>query len=488
MNLLAFDLGASSGKLFLAELSDGKVSFQEIHRFENSAYSISGGLYWDIIYLYQQMNEGIQKAIDLTGDRIDSFGIDSFSNDFGFVDSNGALLSPVRCYRDKRTERFKKQIYEKMSKEQLHACSGNQNALFNTLMQLAAMKEAGQDMMFEHGHKMLFIPDLLIYFLTGKTNAEYTISSVSQMFSFRKDNWSEEILSAYQLPREMFGELIKPGTVVGNTHSSYNKQMKTRGFPVVAVCEHDTASAYLASCCRTDCALISSGTWALVGTEIDRPIITEETCRYNFANEGGYNRYRLLRNVMGSWLIQEVKKYYRSQGHDYSYDELDQLAQCAPAFRYFIDVDDELFFQPGNIPEKIGAYCISRYHSRPETVGAIVRCIYESLAMKYRWVIEKLEHIVQKPLPVINILGGGSKAEMMCQFTANACKKNVLSGPAEASAIGNISVQLLALHAVSSIDQATELMQNTYKIKTYSPADVERWETEYKNYLKQFGG
>ncbi len=485
MNLLAFDLGGSSGKLFLAEYSHGQISYQEIHRFENSPCPINGGLYWDIIYLYRQMNEGIQKAIRLTGDQIDSFGIDSFCNDFGFIDKNGELITPVRCYRDNRTERYQSEIYKVMTKKQLYARNGNQISPVNTLMQLAAMKASGQDSLFGYGHKMLFIPDLFHFFLTGCANSEFTISSVSQMYHYSKEDWDDEILSEYDFPREMFCPLIEPGAKIGNTQPSYNAQMKTKGFPTFAVCEHDTASAFIASSCREDCVIISSGTWSLIGTEVKQPIISEETYRYNFANEGGYkDRNRLLRCIMGLWYIEEIKRYFETQGQAYGFDELDQLAKSAPAFRYLIDVDDASFFQPGDIPEKLAAFCMERYQSKPETIGEYVRCIYESLAMKYRWIIEKLEKVVHKPLPVINIVGGGSKAEILCQFTADVCNKPVLAGPANASAIGNLSVQLVAVQAAATIEQAKELMLHTYNIKTYLPKNTERWELAYQEYLQ----
>ena len=485
MNILAFDLGASGGKLFLATIEGGKVSLRDIHRFDNISYLMGDSLYWDILNIYKEMNEGVKKAIALTGDRIDSFAIDSFSNDFGLIDKEGALLSPVRCYRDNRTKRHSDKIYQNISRERLYSLSGNQNALFNTFMQLAAMREDGHGFLLDHAYKLLFIPDLLIYYLTGKTINEYTMASVSQMYDFRQDDWCQEILDTYHIPRDLFGTLTKPGTLLGRTNQRYNQMMETKGFPVSVVCEHDTASAYLSSPLTSDCALISCGTWALIGTELSSSVITPESYQDNLANEGSYpGHHRLLRNVMSSWFIQETRRYYQEHGKDYSFSELGKLAEEAEPFRFFFDPDDPRFYDPGNIPGKIRNYCQEHYGADPESVGALVRCIYESLAMKFRWTIDTLERVSGKSLPVINMMGGGSKAEMLCQFTANASGKKVIAGPDEATAIGNITLQLLAIGAASTLEEAKAVMAPASKTREYEPQDHEAWESHYQDYLK----
>lgn len=485
MNILAFDLGASGGKLFLAKIRGRKASIQNIHRFENTSYNINGHLYWDIINIYKEMNIGIKKAIKLTGDNIDSFAIDSYSNDFAFIDKEGALLTPVRCYRDKRTQRHAGNIYSRLSKERLYELSGNQNALFNTYMQIAAMYEDGHDYLLKHAYKMLFIPDLLINFLTGKTISEYTISSVSQMYDFDKDDWCQEILDSYCIPREIFGTLTKPGTMLGQTQKSYNEYMETKGFPVSVVCEHDTASAYLSSPLTSNCALISCGTWALIGTELNASVITPQGYKANLANEGGYDgHHRLLRNVMSSWFIQESKRYYKEHGQDYSFEELGSLAEQAKPFQFLFDPDENRFYEPGNIPGKIQQYCLEHYGRKPESAGEIIRAIYESLAMKFRWTIEQLEQVSKKSLPVINMMGGGSKAKMLCQFTANASDKKVIAGPEEASAIGNITVQLIASGAAADLADAKEIMRSACQTREYLPQDSAQWEENYRSFLK----
>ena len=292
---------------------------------------------------------------------------------------------------------------------------------------------------------------------------------------------SFSILDSYDIPRELFGTLTKPGTLLGNTQESYNEMMGTKGFPVSVVCEHDTASAYLSSPLHTDCALVSCGTWSLIGTELDHCVITPEGYAANLANEGGYEgHHRILRNVMGSWFIQESKRYYKEHGKDYSFSELGELAEAAEPFRFLFDPDEPVFYNPGNMPKKIQKYCMEHYGEAPETVGEIIRCIYESLAMKFRWTVEQLEKVSGKELPVINMMGGGSKAEILCQFVANACGRKVIAGPDEATAIGNITVQLIAIGAASSLDEAKNIMASASTMREYLPQNHEEWDAKYQ--------
>lgn len=484
MNILAFDLGASGGKLFLATIEEDQVSIQEIYRFDNISYQVNDSLFWNILNIYNEMNIGIKKAVKITGDQIDSFAIDSYSNDFALIDEHGALLTPVRCYRDKRTERHQDTIYSKLSKQELYRLSGNQNALFNTLMQLASMREDNHGFLLDNAYKLLFIPDLLINFLTGKTISEYTLSSVSQMFDFEKDDWCQKILDTYQIPRTLFGTLTKPGTMLGYTKDSYNKMIGTRGFPVSVVCEHDTASAYLSSPVTTDSVLISCGTWALIGTESEHCVITPESYAANIANEGSIEgHHRLLRNVMSSWFIQETRRYYKKRGEEYSFSQLDEMAKASKPFKCFFDPDEKEFYDPGNIPEKIHDSCIRHCGCAPENIGELIRCIYESLALKFRWTISQLELAVQKPLPVINMMGGGCQAKLLCQFTANAAGRKVVAGPIEATAIGNITVQLMSIGAASSLEEAKSIMESSYTTTEYLPEDTGLWDEQYQKYI-----
>lgn len=488
MNILAFDLGASGGKIFLTTIQDGNATIQDIHRFDNVAHPINDGLYWDIISIYKEMNIGIKKAIKLTNDNIDSFAIDSYCNDFGIISPNGDLLTPVRCYRDKRTAKNQEKIYSKLSPQELYKLSGNQTALFNTLMQLASIHEEGQSYFFNKGNKLLLIPDLLIYFMTGKIICEYTLASVSQMFDFRNHDWNQTILDAYHIPRELFGDITEPGVVIGQTSDRYNKFMHTKGFSVSIVCEHDTASAYLSSPVKEDAVLVSCGTWALIGRESQDPVITDQSYEYNIANEGSIRgHHRLLKNVMSSWFIQESKKYYKDHGQDYSFEELGDLAAAAEPFQFFIDPDEDAFYIPGDIPVKIQNSCMRRYGKQPESVGAIIRCIYESLGMKFRQIIGQLDEVASTPAKIINMMGGGSKAAMLCQCVSSACNLPVVAGPDEATAIGNVQLQLMAIQAAKTLEDAKELMSTSFTTQKYLPQNAQKWDLEYKKFLLQLG-
>jgi sugar (pentulose or hexulose) kinase len=488
MNYLAFDLGASSGKLMKASFNGGRISLAEIMRFENGPIPIGEGLYWGITGIYHRVLQGLRKAAG-EGPYY-SLGIDSFSNDFGFIDRHGDLLTPVRCYRDNRTIRYGSYVYDRISKQRLYELTGNQNARFNTLMQLGAMKAAGQEWILDNSFKLLFIPDLLAYFLSGEPAAEYTIASVSQLFSFAENDFCGEILRTLGLRRDLFGSVVMPGTGIGNIRSGLIREQGLPPCKVLAACEHDTASAYLASPFnRTDVLLISSGTWALMGCETESPLITGETYARNIANEGGYpGHHRFLKNVMGSWLIQETRSAYCSEGREYSYAGLEYEAGKAKPFGWFIDVDDDLFFSPGKMPEKIREDCKKRYGAAPEDTGSLVRCIYESIVMKYRRNLEILEKAAHRNFGVINILGGGAKDSLMCRFTANACKRPVAAGPRDAAILGNILVQLISAGEAASVEEGRDMLAASFPPVWYEPEENDHWEEGYGRYCESFPG
>ncbi|HOL17172.1 MAG TPA: rhamnulokinase family protein [Bacillota bacterium] len=481
MNYLAFDLGASSGKMYLGRWDGAKLALETVHRFDNAAVPLAGGLYWDFIGIFQAMNLGVQKAAALTGNRLASLGIDTFANDFSLISRAGDLLAPVRCYRDDRTLHHREAIFSRMSPRQVYQATGNQISRFSTLMQLAAMREEGQGYLLDHAYKLLFLPDLLSYYITGEVIAEFTISSVSQLYDFLAGDWSEEVLAAYRIPRELLGEIVPPGTVAGSTLKSYRERYGVGPFSVIAVCEHDTASAFLASPLEGDGAIISSGTWSLVGTLVDQPVINTIGFAHNIANEGGYGgRVRLIRNLMGTWLIQELRTDFRRQGRDYSFEELSAMAAQAAPFAYIIDVDDELFYAPGDMAAKIRQRCRERLGRAPENAGELVRCVCESLALKTRWAVEKLEQFTGKALPVISIVGGGAQDQLLCQFMASACGRPVMAGPIEAAALGNILVQMIAGGQLKNIEQGQELIRRTFPLVHYQPRDTDRWAEAYR--------
>jgi sugar (pentulose or hexulose) kinase len=488
MNLLAFDLGGSGGKVMAGYFDGRKLTLSDIVKFEHGSVLMGNGLYWEIAGIYRTLLEGLRKAF-FQGSFF-SLGIDSFSNDFGFIDKNGELLTPIRCYRDDRTGRYGGYVYNRLSPRRLYELTGNQNARFNTLMQLGAMQAAGQGWILDNAYKLLFTPDLLIYFLTGEASAEYTISSVSQLYSYAEGGFSGEILQAFNLRRDLFGPVAMPGTIAGAVRNSLCRDHGFSPLRVVSVCEHDTASAYFSSPLdRPDTVIISSGTWALMGCELEEPLINEEAYRYNIANEGGYpGHHRFLKNIMGSWIIQEIRADYRLRGIEYSYKELENAAQKAVPFAFFIDVDDDLFFSPGNLPGKIRESCTKLYGNAPEDIGALIRCVYESLAMKYRRNLEILKKVTGTTFGAINIIGGCSKDALMCRFTANACGLPVAAGPEEATALGNMLIQLISAGEISSVEEGRSIVAASYPPIWYEPQDTARWEEGYRRYSALFPG
>ncbi len=488
MNIIAFDLGGSGGKVVLGRLSDHQLEITTLNKFEHSAISINGNLYWDVLQIYKELRKGIKKAIECTEDSIMSMGIDSFCNDFAIISPNGEVLTQVHSYRDERTKIHADEIYSIMSPEQLYHINGNQNAPFNTLMQLAAMSCNHQDYLFHQGNKLLFIPDLLIYFLSGTMTTEYTLASVSQLFDYKINSWNQEILEKFHIPQELFTDIVMPGSINAKTGVDFNREFKTKGFDIVSVCEHDTASAFLASPFNKNCAIISCGTWALVGTEIQKPIINNFGYHFNIANEGGYagGHHRLLHNVMGTWIIQELRADYQSRGIYYSFTELEELAEKAEPFQFMIDVDDECFYSPGNMQDKLQSYCENIYQRHPQSIGEMVRCVYESLALKYLWNINNLQRMAETEFGIINIVGGGSQSKLMCQFTANACNCFVAAGPVEATALGNILVQLIAKKQINSIEEGRELIIKSFPVTEYYPQNAEQWKKQYSLFMNQF--
>lgn len=480
MNYLAFDLGGSSGKLILARYERGKLSFERIHQFSNHPVDINGNLYWDIIRICDELYTGIRKAIVVTGDQIDCIAFDSFCNDFAFVSKTGELLAPVFCYRDSRTTRCQEHTYGVMSKEALYRINGNQMALFNTLLQLDALQTEGKSWMMDNSYKALFLSDLFIQLLTGKYVTEYTTASVTQMYDYAADDWSDEIFERFNIRKSLFAPIVKPGTLIGRTTEAFNRAVGTKGFQVAAVCQHDTGSAFLSSVETGNCAIISTGTWCLVGMETEKPVITQQGFEANVANEGGYaDHHRLLRNVMGTWIIQEIVRELNENGQEISYEGLDRLAAKKPGGTVWFDVDHPAFYQPGHMIQKVKSACKTACGKEPDDLGEIIRCVYESLALKYRYTIEILEAMTGADLSVVNMIGGGSNSSLMCQITADVLQRPVTAGPADATSCGNVLVQMLAMGDVSSVEEGRERIRSCSDIRTYRPSGDQKWNEFY---------
>lgn len=480
--VLSFDLGASSGRAIIATLDNGKITLEEVHRFLNNGVNVRGTLYWDILYLFDQIKQGIVNA-RLNGG-FDSIGIDTWGVDFGLLDENGDLIANPVCYRDNRTDNIPQEVFSIIPKEEVYDKTGIQILNFNTLFQLYYLAKYKKDL--QKTDKLLFIPDLLNYFLTGIKKCEYTIASTSQMLNPYTKNWDFELLNKLSIPTNMLCDIAQTGEVLGKLSDEICEELSCDKADVILVGSHDTASAVVSVPTKEDdFVYISCGTWSLFGTELKEPKICEEGLKYSYTNEGGYNNtIRYLTNIMGLWLIQESRRAWKKQGHDLSFNDLEKLSLEAPSFKCFIDPDFADFGKPGNIPARIQEFCKRTNQYVPQTIGEIVRCIYESLALKYKHSFINLEKITDKSFKGIHIVGGGTKDPLLCQMCANACNTLVSAGPIEATALGNVLVQFMAKGDIKDIKEAREIIKNSFDIKTYTPNDTDAWDKAYEEFKK----
>lgn len=483
--MLAFDLGASSGRAYIGDINNGRLKIEEIHRFPNDPVRIGSHFYWDILRLFHEIKQGILKAKN-EGIKIESIGIDTWAVDFGLIGSNGELLGNPYHYRDLQTEGMMEEVFELIPKEEIFSRTGIQFLTFNTIYQLYALKKRNPSLL-EKAEKLLMIPDLLRYFLTGEVQSEFTNATTTQLFNPTAMDWDWEIIEKLGFPKKLFVQnVVKPGTVIGQLSKLVSDELGVPPIPVVAVGEHDTASAVVGvPADRDDFAYLSSGTWSLMGTEIKQPILTEEALHANFTNEGGVeNTFRFLKNIMGLWIIQSCQKAWENEGRHYTFSELVEMAKEAEEFKSFIDPDHICFLNPPHMPRQIQEYCKKTNQKVPETPSEIVRCALESLAMKYRYVFENVESLSGRNFSGLHIVGGGINNELLAQFTANSIAKPVVTGPAEASAIGNIAVQAVALGIIQNIKEARTIIRNSFPLKVFQPENVPAWNEAYLKFLE----
>lgn len=484
LKLLAFDYGASSGRA-IAGLYDGNIiKIEEIHRFSNDPISVNGTLYWDVLRLFFEMKQGIHKAAKIYGQDISSVGIDTWGVDFGLLDKEGNLISNTVHYRDLRTQNMIEEASSIVSKEEIFDITGIAFQKFNTLYQLLAVKKK-QPHLLENAKTLLFMPDLLGYFLTGEMNCEYSIASTSQMLDARTRTWAFDMLEKLDLPVDILRPVVNSGTKLGQTSSVINDELNINGITVFSVAGHDTASAVMAVPASEErYAYLSSGTWSLLGVELNQPVINQKTYTLNYTNEGGFNNtIRLLKNIMGLWIYQECRRSWEKEGIPVTFDELENSAWSAEPFKCFIDPDDDMFYSPGKMPQKVVDFCRATGQRIPENRAEIVRCIMESLALKYRYTLDGLEDILGWQMPQLNIVGGGSQNKMLSQFASNACNKPVITGPVEATAIGNLLCQLISAGELRDIHEARELVRCSFPVHEYEPSDKEQWDEAYARFV-----
>ena len=482
---LAFDFGASSGRAMLATFDGEKLTLEEKHRFSNDPVNINGDLHWDVLRLFFEIKQGILKCAN-SGDRdIDCIGIDTWAVDYGLLDEKDKLLGNPYHYRDTRTEGMYDEAFKLVPKEEIFKETGIAFNWFNTLYQLLAEKLSDSSSL-KNAKTMLMMPDLFNFFLTGVKKTEYTNASTTQFYNSERYEWSYDMLKKMGIPTDILTDVIFPGEIVGNVKPELAEELGIAEVPVVAVASHDTGSAVASVPVvdKKDFIYISSGTWSLMGVELDKPNVTDGAFEYNFTNEGGVNKtIRFLKNIMGLWLIQESRRQWDREGELLSFDELEKQANAAEPFASLIDPDYPAFQTPGNMPQRIKDYCKMTGQKVPETKGDVVRCIAQSLAFKYRQTVEGMEAVTGNKYNVVNIVGGGIKDKMICQFTANATKRTVSAGPVEATSIGNVIVQAMAMGAIKDINEGRKVVRNSFDIATYEPQDSEAWDAAYEKFL-----
>jgi rhamnulokinase len=488
LKMLAFDFGASSGRAILGTFDGEKLTTEEMHRFSNDPVNIRGSLYWDTLRLFYEIKQGILKCVNSGHKDIASMAVDTWGVDFGLLDEKGNLLGNPYHYRDTRTDGMMEEVFKIIPRDELYSKTGIQFMKLNTIFQLFSMKYYNSPLLRE-AKTLLLTPDLFNYFLTGVKSTEYSIASTTQLLDPEKREWSAEILERLGLPKHLFTSIVPSGTVISSLSKDIVHELGTGEISVIATASHDTASAVASvPAIDEDYVYISCGTWSLMGVEIDQPVINNKSSLLSFTNEGGVNnKIRFLKNIMGLWLVQECKRQWDREGDKTSFAELEAMAREAKPFVSFVDPDHESFISPGDMPNKIREFCKNTNQPVPESKGEVVRCIAQSLALKYRKTVESLQDILGKELPVIHMVGGGIKDTMLCQFTANATGKEVMAGPVEATSIGNLMVQAMALGEVKTLREVRQIVKKSFPTTIYEPQDVNAWNEAYEKFKKIVG-
>lgn len=463
--VLAFDFGASTGRAIKATFDGKNIKYEEIHRFENIPKIVDGHVCHDVEMIIGEVKSAVGKA-----GQIDSMAFDTWGVDYALLDKEGNMLHEPYHYRDERTDKALEKAFSKMSADEIYAETGNQIMNINTLFQLICDENK------DKADKLLFMPDLFAYLLTGKKVCEMTIASTSQMLDMTNKSWSKKVLDAFEIKESLFSALCDSATLSG----------EYKGIPVISVAGHDTQCAVAAMpTLSKNAAFLSCGTWSLIGCELDSPVMTKQSNALELSNEMGANgKINFLKNISGLWLIQETRRDLAKTDRKYSYNELEMLARESEKFRSFIDPDAPELSAHGNLPDKIRAYCESTNQPVPETIGQLVRCIYESLAMKYRLALEQIGECTGKSFDVLHLMGGGTKDGFLCELAAQSLDMPVVAGPIEATALGNIVLQLIALGEIENIEEGRKIIAETEKVKTFIENRTFDWNEAYERFCK----
>ena len=486
-SFLAFDLGATSGRSILGTLDNGRLQMKELTRFPNQMLQIGDHFHWNIYSLFEYLKAALI-AVNKEGVKISSIGIDTWGVDFALIANDGAILGAPYAYRDPHTDGMPDKYFSIVPREKVYDLTGIQVMNFNSLYQLFALKQANSSLL-EAASEMLFMPDALAYLLTGNKVVEYTIASTSQILNPRTKQFEAQLLEAAGVAPSILGDLVISGHVVGTLTDALADESELGKVPVIAVAGHDTASAVAAVPAENErFAYLSSGTWSLMGIEVKDAIINDETYTLNFTNEGGIEgTTRFLKNITGMWLLEQCLKEWKKEGITYAYEKLVHIAESAPAFQSLIDPDHASFANPASMTKAIREYCIASGQTAPETHAEFVRCIFESLSLKYKSILEKLIDLAPFAIEKLHVIGGGSKNPLLNQWTANAIGIPVIAGPSEATAIGNIMIQAKAAGCVGSLTEMRQIIRNSIQLEEFLPENEAEWGKAYGKFLKVIG-
>jgi rhamnulokinase len=484
-NYLAFDLGAESGRAIHGSLTNGKLQLTEVGRFPNGCLNIRGRYHWDIFRIFDEMKKSLENCVVSKKLTIESLAIDTWGVDFGLLAKDGSLLSMPFTYRDHQTDGMVDKFdHEVMTRAELYKRTGIQLMQFNTIFQLYAMRREKSPLL-GIATDLLFTPDLLNYLFTGVKKSEFTIATTSQLLNPLKREWDNVLFEAIGIASDIMHSILYPGTIVGNIDNAISNHLVLKDIPLIAVASHDTASA-IAAIPADDkpWAFLSSGTWSLMGIEVDQPIINKRSAELDFSNEGGVEgKYSFMKNLGGLLLLQQCKKSWDAT-HCYSYEQLTKMAEGITPFKTFVDTDAPEFYNPDDMPKAIIDYCKKSKQSVPANHAEFTRCIFDSLAMKYRSIMNQLNEFSLKSIEKLFVIGGGAKNKLLCQSTANALGIPVITGTSEATAVGNIMLQAKALGHVSSLDEIRTISRNSFESESFVPQDREIWDKEFERYLK----
>jgi len=481
---LAFDFGAESGRAVLGRLQSGILTTEPVHRFANEPVEYGGSLHWDVARLWFEVRTVLARLaqVDLAGIGVDAWGVD-----YALLGERGELLQNPYHYRDRRTEGVMEEVFRRIPREEIYQATGIQFMPINTLYQLVAARRDHPQLLAAAKH-MLTIPDLFNFWLTGNAVCEFTSATTTQMVEPLKRAWATGLMQRLEIPPDLPAPIVEPGSIVGTLLPSIAGHSHLAGTKVIAPACHDTGSAVASISARDGTAFLSSGTWSLIGTELDSPVISSAALRLNFTNEGGVNgTTRLLKNVMGLWMLQGCRRSWTAQGHSYDYRELTELASGQTSFRHLIDPDDESFLRPSDMPAAIHHFCARTHQPIPSEPGAYVQTILESLAFKYRLVIRNLEQVSGRPIEQIRIIGGGSRNRLLNQLTADATGRRVLAGPAEAAALGNIAMQILATGEASSLGEVRAIVDRSFPAEVFEPTETDQWDQHAERFEQYCG-